>query len=240
VGVFLVDDVQFISNKEQTQEAFFHIFNSLYESHKQLVFSSDLYPADIKGLAERLSSRFEWGLVTDIQMPTTETKIAILKHKADLHNECLPDEVAHFIAARVLSNVRELEGSLIRIMAYAALTKQHITIDLAKKILVRAHDVQVKPIDFDHIIKVICSYYPYTITDLRSDSRNKQLSLVRQIAMYCMKTMTHKSLHEIGHFLGRKDHTTVLHAVQKIKVRIQNDPSFAVHMKKIEEDVLGQ
>lgn len=238
IDVLLIDDIQFISNKEQTQEAFFHIFNTLYESHKQIVFSSDSDPAGINGLAERLRSRFEWGLVTDIQFPTTETKIAILKRKSDLHAHDLSDDVIHFIASRGISNIRELEGALIRITAFAALTQQSITVELAKKLFTRHQEVKETSIDFNAIVKCLHKHYPFSLNDLRSQDRSKQLSLVRQLAMYFMKKFTDKSLQEIGHFLGRKDHTTVMHAINKIRLSIDKDKNFADRIKRIEQEIV--
>ena len=238
IDVLLIDDVQFISNKEQTQEAFFHIFNTLYESHKQIVFSSDSDPAGINGLADRLRSRFEWGLVTDIQLPTTETKIAILKRKSDLNQQEISDEVIHFIASRVVSNIRELEGALIRVTAFSALTNQPITIELAKKLLVRPQEIKEATIDFSSIIRCLNKHYAYTLTDLRSQARDKQLSLVRQLAMYFMKKHTNKSLQEIGHYLGRKDHTTVMHALNKIRSCMETDQALGDYIKKIEQEIV--
>lgn len=237
IDVLLIDDVQFISNKEQTQEAFFHIFNTLYESHKQIVFSSDSDPACINGLAERLRSRFEWGLVTDIQIPTTETKIAILKRKLEMQNQEISDDVLYFIAARVMSNIRELEGALIRITAYAALTNQPITIELSKKLLMRSNETKEIIVDFNRIIKCLAKHYFYSLQDLRSQGRDKKLSLVRQLAMYLMKKLTNKSLHEIGLFLGRKDHTTVIHAINKIENYLQNDVKFNTEIKRLEQEI---
>lgn len=237
IDVLLIDDVQFISNKEQTQEAFFHIFNMLYEAHKQIVFSSDSDPSSINGLAERLRSRFEWGLVTDIQVPTTETKIAILKRKSDLQEQVIADDVLHFIASRVVSSVRELEGALIRITAFSALTNQPITIELAKKLLVRSQEVKEIIVDCATIVKCLQKHYPYTLNDLRSQGRDKQLSFVRQLAMYLMKKFTHNSLQEIGQFLGRKDHTTVMHAIKKVSSNLGSDPLLDERMKKIEQAI---
>ena len=238
IDVLLIDDVQFISNKEQTQEAFFHIFNMLYESHKQIVFSSDSDPAGINGLAERLRSRFEWGLVTDIQVPTTETKMAILKRKAELSHQKINDEVIEFIASRVVSNIRELEGALIRITAFAAFTEQEITLDLAKKILQKTKEPKSTKIDFNDIITLVQKHYSYSLTELRSKNRDKQLSFVRQLAMYLMKRLTDKSLHEVGYFFGRKDHTTVMHAVEKIDQCLKSDITLFAKIKEIEEDLL--
>lgn len=237
IDVLLIDDVQFISNKEQTQEAFFHIFNMLYESHKQIVFSSDADPSRINGLAERLRSRFEWGLVTDIQLPTTETKIAILRRKSELSNYEISDDVIHFIASRVVSNIRELEGALIRISAFCTLTNQPITIELAKKLLLRSQEIKDTTIECTTIVKCLQKFYAYSLADLRSQSRDKQLVLVRQLAMYLMKKYTNKSLQEIGHYFGRKDHTTVMHAVNKVRTSVETDEVFDEQLKKIEQEI---
>jgi chromosomal replication initiator protein len=240
VDVFLVDDIQSISNKEQTQEAFFHIFNAMYDAHKQIVFSSDSYPADINGLAERLRSRLEWGLVADILAPTLETKIAIVKRKADLNNQEISDEVAYFIASRVFSNVRELEGALIRVIAFGSITKQPITIELAKKVLLRAEKENAKSlIDFECIAKSINEHYSYTLADLRSKNRSKQLSLARQIAMYLMKKFTNKSFNEIALYLGRQDHTTAIHAYRQIEQRLKMDETFNQKVQNIEQEIQG-
>lgn len=236
--VLFIDDIQFMSNKEQTQEAFFHIFNALHDAQKQIVFSSDTYPADIHGFAQRLSSRLEWGLVTDVQQPSLETKVAIVQRKAELHNHQITDEVAHFIASRVHSNIRELEGALIRVTAFASLTKQPVTLDLAQKVLSRISSSEAPaPVDFDRVMHRIKERYRYSLQDLRSQNRTKQLSLVRQIAMYLMKRMTDKSLQEIGSFLGRKDHTTVAYAVQKIDEMCASDPAFGRQVKALEQEI---
>lgn len=240
VDVLLLDDVQFISHKEQTQEAFFHIFNILYDAHKQIVFSSDTFPHDIKGLAERLQSRLAWGLVADIQVPSLETKIAILKKKAESSNEILHDDVAHFIAARVDSNIRELEGSLIRVMAFALLTKQDISLELAKKVLIRSNKEKPKQVALQHVIKSVCTYYPYNADDLASKKRGKHLSFARHVAFFLMKQMTNKSLREIGTFLGGRDHTTVVHAINKIQQYADKNPDFNVILKRLESDIYSR
>lgn len=240
VDVLLIDDVQFIANKDQTQEAFFHIFNTLYEAHKQIVFSSDTYPQNMNGIAERLRSRLEWGLVADIQLPDLETKMAILKKKAALSAIDLTDEVAHFLSSRVIANVRALEGSLVHVMAVASLTSQPITIELAKKILVRSNHVAPQGVlELDRIVKHVCDHYALNITDLRSNNRAKELSLARQVAMYLMKKMTNKSLHEIGFFLGRKDHSTVIHAIDKVQNVIKASPDFSAQLVRLEEKILA-
>jgi chromosomal replication initiator protein len=239
VDVLLVDDIQFISNKEQTQEAFFHIFNALYDSHKQIVFSSDTYPQNIKGLADRLKSRLACGLVTDIHMPLLETKVAILKKKAELNNEPLEDDIAYFIASCVASNIRELEGALIRVTAFASLTCQPLTIDLAKKVLQRTEvKREKKPIDFQNIIKYIHKKYNFDLGDLKSKKRNKKLSFVRQITMFLMKRMTGCSLRDIGAFLGGRDHSTVVHAMDRIGNYLAENPDFKIQLRKIEQEII--
>jgi chromosomal replication initiator protein len=238
VDVFLVDDIQSISNKEQTQEAFFHIFNAMYDAHKQIVFSSDSYPADINGLAERLRSRLQWGLVADIQVPTLETKIAIIRRKADVNKYEISDEVALFIASQVVSNIRQLEGALIRVVAFASITKQPVSLELAQKVLQRTYkEPTQQSIDFSHVISSIAHHYSVTLSDLRSKNRSKQLSLARQIAMYFMKKLTDKSLHEIALYLGRQDHSTVIHAFRQIEQRTKSDVLFGKQIYGIEQEL---
>ena len=230
VDILLIDDVQFLSNKEQTQEAFFHIFNALFDAHKQLVFTSDTYPHQLSGIADRLRSRFESGLIVDIQPPPLETKIAILKKKAEQNNVQLPDDVAFFLAMRNTGNVRTLEGSLIQVMAVASLTKQAISLDAAKRALMRYGQEKIaNAVNFERIVKGVCEHYSYSLGDLRSESKTKELALARQVAMYLMKKLTSKSLQEIGYFLGRKDHSTVLHGLNKIKNWIASSPDFSRH-----------
>lgn len=239
VDVLLIDDIQFISNKEQTQEAFFHIFNTLYDAQKQIVFSSDAFPHDISGIAERLKYRLSWGLVVDMHVPTLETKVAILKKKAEIHGELLCDEVAHFIASRVVSNVRELEGSLIRVMAFASLTKQLITLELAQKVLIRNQQTPACSVGLEKIIKCVGKHYPYDLAALRSKNRSKELSFVRQLTMFLMKKVTDKSLRDIGIFLGGRDHSTVMHAVDKMESYAQENNQFRVQLRQIEEEILS-
>ncbi len=237
IDVLLIDDIQFISNKEQTQEAFFHIFNTLHEAHKQIVFSSDTVPQDLKGIATRLRSRMAWGLVTDIYIPKIETKIAILKKKAQLNSEVLQDEVAYFIADTVDSNIRELEGALVRVMAFAALTKQPIDINLAKKVLTKKSHENVKPVDFSMIVHSVCKHYNYSLQELQSKSRSKEIALARHIAIFLMKKCTNKSLRDIGLFLGGRDHSTVMHAYSKIEKSIEHDQQLADTVKGIERTI---
>lgn len=242
IDVLLIDDVQFISNKEQTQEAFFHIFNALYDAHKQLVFSSDTFPQNIQGVAERLRSRLAWGLVTDIHMPSLETKVAILKKKAELSNSMVSDEVALFIASRVVSNIRELEGALVRVMAFASLTKQQVTLELARKVLLRSSSTEEpssRAVDFDRIVYHVQKQYGYALVDMQSKSRNKDLAFVRQVAMYLMKKLTDKSLRDIGMYLGGRDHSTVMHAISKIEHCNLTDTEFVQKIKRIEDEIVG-
>lgn len=239
LDLLLIDDIQFISNKEQTQEAFFHIFNALYEKRKQIVFSSDVFPRHINGLEERLRSRLEGGLVVDIHKPALETKIAILKKKAAQHNEVLSDELAEYIAVRVVSNVRELEGLLVRVLAFSSLTRQPVSLELARKVLSQTPSVKrQEKIDFERITSSVCKFYSYKLSDLRSESRAKDIALVRQVAMYLMKKMTDKSLHEIGVYLGRKNHSTVIHAFDRVHASMEKDGELRAIIEKIESEIL--
>ncbi len=239
VDVLLVDDVQFISKKEQTQEAFFHIFNSLHESGKQIVFSSDAMPSDIAGLANRLRSRLEGGLVVDIQMPPLETRIAILKKKAEKHSVALTDDIAAYIAFKDSSNIRELEGLLIRVIAFASLTQKEIDLDLAKQVLgnIKEHRSVANSADMQIIAQTVARYYHCSLQELRSSKRAKTLSLARHVSMYFMKKMTDKSLRDIGLFWCRKDHTTVLHAVEKIEQIKVKDNSLFKDLKNLEQEL---
>ena len=217
IDVLLVDDIQFIANKEQTQEAFFHIFNSLYESSKQIVFSSDTYPKAMHGIAERLRSRLEWGLITDIQWPTVEEKIAILKRKAERMGQSLPDEVVCALAQESTNSVRELEGALIRLLAVASLTGQELAVDLVKKVVQRPQlIVSGGTKSLDDIVDKVSRITRYSLAQLRSRSRNKDVARARQIAMYALKKFSDSSLKDIAHFLRRTDHSTVAHAIVKI------------------------
>jgi len=223
MDVLLIDDVQFIAGKERTQEEFFHTFNSLYESHKQIVVTSDKFPKEIPGLEERLRSRFEWGLIADIQAPDVETKQAILKMKAEQNKITLPEEVALFLANSVSSNVRELEGYLIRIGAYASLTSTPVTLAMAKDVLKDILVEKNKEITVEEIQKIVASHYGVKIADLKSPKRLKALVLPRQIAMYLSRQLTSCSFPEIGERFGGKDHSTIIHAIKKIEKQMDDD-----------------
>ena len=238
VDVLLIDDIQFMVKKEQTQEAFFHIFNTLYDAQKQIVFTSDTMPGELNGLAERLRSRLAWGLVTDIHIPPLETKVAILKKKAEMSGEVLDDEVAHFIASRGFANIRELEGSLIRVMAFASLTKQSMSLELAQRVLVRTQqERKIEALGFSHVLKGVCKHFPYSYEELTSKRRSKDLSFTRQIAMFLMKKMTEKSLRDIGIFFGGRDHSTVMHAINKIEERARIDVTLSLKLKQLQDDI---
>lgn len=241
VDALLIDDIQFISNKEQTQEIFFYIFNTLYEARKQIVFSSDSLPQDISGLADRLRSRLDGGLVTDIQAPSLETKIAILKRKSEFHKESLNDEVAYFLASHSSSNIRELEGLLIRLIAFASLTHQSVTIDLAQKVLSRTakNGMKKKLFDLQFIASRVARYYDYSLTDLRSGKRHKGITLARHVAMYLMKKYTDSSLSDIGVFWCRKDHSTVINALEKVEQFKKKDEVFKNNLDKLEHIIVS-
>jgi chromosomal replication initiator protein len=226
VDVLLVDDVQFIAGKEATQTEFFHTFNALYDSQKQIVISSDCPPHEIPQLEERLRSRFEWGLIADIQSPDLETKVAILKKKADAEAVPLPDNVAIYIAGRIKSNIRELEGSLIRLIAYASLTGQEITLPLAQEILKNVLDHEEKAVTIEIIQKSIAEHYNLKLVDLKSRNNSKSIAMPRQIAMYLCKSLTRASLPEIGRSFGGKHHSTVIHSIRKVEDLRKKDGDF--------------
>jgi len=217
VDVLLVDDIQFLAGKEGTQTEFFHTFNALYDSQKQIVLSSDCPPHEIPALEERLRSRFEWGLTADIQSPDLETKVAILKKKAETEAVPLADNVAMYIAGKIKSNIRELEGSLIRLIAYASLTGQEITLSLAQEVLKNILDHETKAVTIEAIQKFVADYYNLKMVDLKSRNNSKSVAMPRQIAMYLCKSLTHASLPEIGRSFGGKHHSTVIHSIRKVE-----------------------
>jgi chromosomal replication initiator protein len=226
VDVLLVDDIQFLAGKEGTQTEFFHTFNALYDSQKQIVLSSDSPPHEIPALEERLRSRFEWGLTADIQSPDLETKVAILKKKAETEEVPLPDNVAMYIAGKIKSNIRELEGSLIRLIAYASLTGQDITLPLTQEVLKNILDHDEKAITIEIIQKHVADYYNLKMADLKSRNNSKSVAMPRQIAMYLCKSLTHASLPEIGRSFGGKHHSTVIHSIRKVEDLRKKDTDF--------------
>jgi chromosomal replication initiator protein len=224
IDLLLIDDIQFISGKERTQEEFFHTFNDLYESRKQIIVSSDCSPKEIPEIEERLRSRFEWGLIADIQPPDFETRVAILKKKAALERVRLTDDVAYLIASRIKSNIRELEGSLTRMIAFCALTGREMSVDLTQEVLGELWGEEEKIITIEQIQRKVCDLFGIRLSDLKAKTRTKAIAFPRQIAMYLARQLTHASLAEVGRAFGGKDHTTVLHAVDKVQTLLQEDP----------------
>jgi chromosomal replication initiator protein len=226
VDVLLVDDIQFLAGKEGTQNEFFHTFNALYDSQKQIVVSSDCPPHEIPSLEERLRSRFEWGLIADIQSPDLETKVAILKKKAEAEAVPLPDNVAIYIAGKIKSNIRELEGSLIRLVAYASLTGREISLPLAQDVLRNILDHDERAVTIEIIQKFVADYYQLKLAELKSRNNSKSVAIPRQVAMYLCKQLTHASLPEIGRCFGGKHHSTVIHSIRKVEDLRKRDGTF--------------
>ena len=222
VDAILIDDIHFVSGKEQTQEEFFHTFNSLYDAHKQIVLSSDRPPKEISRLEERLVSRFEWGLVTDIQIPDIETRVAILKQKAAISNYDIMDDLAFFLASRIKTNIRKLEGALVKVVSYASLNKTQPTVSLAEELL---QDILIedKVVTVEMIHKKVAEHYDLRASDMTSKRRPAGIAFPRQIAMYLARELTNNSLKEIGEAFGGRDHTTVLHAYKMLDEKIHND-----------------
>jgi chromosomal replication initiator protein len=223
MDVLMVDDIQFIATRERTQEEFFHTFNALYDQQKQIVISSDCPPKEISSIEERLRSRFEWGLIADIQLPDLETKIAILQKKAESERVQLPDEVAEYIARAIKSNIRELEGALIRLMAYASLTGAELNLSTAQQVLKNIIETQEKKVTIEQIQKRVGEIFGLRAQDLNVRSNSRQIVLPRQVAMFVVKQLTSASLPEIGRQFGGKHHTTVLHSINKIESERQTN-----------------
>jgi chromosomal replication initiator protein len=226
VDVLLIDDIQFLAGKERTQEEFFHTFNALHDAQKQIVITSDCPPRAIPTLEDRLRSRFEWGLIADIQPPDLETKIAILRKKAEADGVVVPDDVALFIATNSKSNIRELEGSLIRVVAYASMSGRELTLDLAKETLQDLLVVDSPAVTVESIQKLVSNHYNLKVTELKSKNNSQQIAFPRQVAMYLCKRMTESSLPEIGRRFGGKHHSTVIHAIQKIEKKRSSEKDF--------------
>lgn len=225
VDILLVDDIQFVAGKESTQEEFFHTFNALYEANRQLIISSDRPPKDIPTLEERLRSRFEWGLITDIQAPDLETRIAILKKKASLDNLIIDAEVLHYIATHIQSNIRELEGALVRVTAYADLHDSPVDLNLVTKALQDIIKAPAnRPVTIDTIQEAVAKHFGIKTAEMKSKRRTRNITFPRQIAMYLARDLTDNSLSEIGGTFGGRDHTTVIHAYEKIETEIKLDP----------------
>ena len=237
VDILILDDVQFIAGKERTQEEFFHTFNSLYESHKQIVITSDKFPKEIPGIEDRLRNRFEWGLIADIQPPDMETRVAILQKKAENEGVQLPHDVAFFLASNIDSNVRELEGSLTRLGAFSSLTKATITVELAKDVLKNTLKNAQQEITVENIQKTICDYFNLKIGDLKAKRRTQNIALPRQVAMYLCRKYTETSFPAIGDKFGGRDHSTVIHASKTIERKIKEDPHMQTTIEKLERNL---
>jgi chromosomal replication initiator protein len=238
--VLLVDDIQFIAGKDSTEEEFFHTFNSLYESNKQIVMCSDRPPKAIVSLEERLRSRFEWGLIADIQPPDLETRVAILRAKADLSQRMVPDDVIQYLASRVQSNIRELEGSLNRLLAFSQLQRMPLTIDTAKAALANiATDARQRRVSIDDVLNAVAEYYRISLDDLRGKQRDKHIVVPRHVAMYLMRQETEASLLEIGQALGGRDHSTVLHGCEKISREVNENTALRKEVLAIRQQISG-
>ncbi len=233
VDVLILDDAQYLAGRERTQEEFFHTFNSLYESRRQIVLTSDKFPKEIPDLEERLRNRFEWGLIADIQPPDIETRIAIVQKKAEAEQIELPQDVAVFLATNIDSNVRELEGSLTRLGAFASLNKCDITVDFARQVLQSILQERKSTITIDSIQKVVCDYFRIRPSDMRSKKRTRTITVPRQVAMYLCRRYTDASFPAIGDRFGGRDHSTVIHAAQVVDQRMKDDPTFEATVERL-------
>jgi len=239
IDVLILDDVQFLAGRERTQEEFFHTFNSLYEAHKQIVLTSDKFPKEIPDLEERLRNRFEWGLIADIQPPDMETRVAILQKKAEAERIDVPHDVALFLAANIDSNVRELEGSLTRLGAFASLNKCEITVDFARQVLQSILHEKDATITIESIQKAVCEFFHLRPADLRSKKRSRSVAGPRQVAMYLCRRYTQASFPVIGDRFGGRDHSTVIHATHVVDERMKQDPTFRATIERLERMLEG-
>jgi chromosomal replication initiator protein len=235
IDVLIIDDVHEFAGKEKTQDIFFHIFNHLHQSNKQLVITADKPPVELQGMEQRLLSRFKWGLAADLQAPDFETRIAILKKKTYNDGIEMPEEILEYLASHITSNMRELEGALVSILAQSTLNKKEITLDLAKQIIDKLVKSTRREISIDYIQKVVCDYFNMQIENLKSKTRKREIVQARQIAMYFAKSLTKSSLATIGSVIGGKDHATVLHACKTVNNLIDTDKRFRLYIDEIEK-----
>ena len=233
--ILLVDDIQFFNNKERTQEEFFHIFNELHQHGKQIVLTMDKPPSQLKGLADRLINRFQWGLVTDIQPPDFETRIAILKKKAEADGVFIDNSIAEFIAENITSNIRELEGSLIRLLAYSSLYGRDISLQMASEVLGDTIRKRNSLITIEFIQKLVSEHFSIQLNSLIGNSRRKEVAIARHIAIYLSKQLTDSSLKTIGLHFGGRDHSTVIHSIQKVEKTFLKDITIANQIKTLSE-----
>ena len=233
--LLLVDDIQFFNNKERTQEEFFHIFNTLHQSGKQIVLTMDRPPSQLKGLADRLINRFQWGLVTDIQPPDFETRMAILKKKAEADGVDISDSIFSYIAENIKSNIRELEGALIRLLAYSSLRGEDISLEMAGRVLGETFTIKPSIITIEFIQKVVGEYFSLPPDAVMSNSRRKEVAVARHIAMHLCKRLTDSSLKTIGLHFGGRDHSTVIHSLRTVENKYLNDPVLSKHIEALTE-----
>ena len=238
VDVLLMDDIEFIAGKERTQEEFFHTFNALYEGQKQVVITSECPPKEIAGLEARLRSRFAWGLTADLQSPDLETKMAILAKKSEAQGVAVPDNVALFVATRIKSSIRDLEGALTRLIAYSSLTGAEISLPMAQQVLKSLLDMEERRVSIEHIQRVVCHEFGLSLTQLKAKNNSRAIAYPRQIAMYLAKELTTASLPQIGREFGGKHHTTVLHSITKIAELRKSDRDLNRLISKL-SDSLG-
>jgi chromosomal replication initiator protein len=235
IDILIIDDIQFFSSKEKTQDIFFHIFNHLHQNNKQIILTSDRAPVDLTGMEQRLLSRFKWGLSADLQQPDLETRIAILKKKTYLDGIDISDEVLEYLAYSITSNIRELEGALISLLAQASLNKKEITISLAREMIDRFVKNTTREVSIDYIQKVICDYFDLSIDTLKSKTRKRNIVQARQLAMYFSKQLTKSSLANIGARCGGKDHATVLHACKTVNNLVETDKDFRSYVQELDK-----
>jgi chromosomal replication initiator protein len=238
VDVLIIDDIQFFTGKESTQEQFFHTFNALYHSGKQIILTSDRPPKEIKGLEERMLSRFSWGLVTDLQAPDLENRTAILLKKLDMDGITLPEEVVTYIADRVRSNIRELEGALIRLLAYSSVKKVPIDLEMAQKVLSETFSPHKRSITIEMIQKQTSDYFRIDQEMMRAKRKTAKIALARQVAMYLSRSLTDNSLKAIGSAFGGRDHSTVIHACDLVSRRMAGDVTLREKIDKISAALL--
>ena len=237
IDVLILDDIQFFAGKEKTQDVFFHVFNHLHQTGKQLILTSDKAPVDLQGMEQRLLSRFKWGLAADLQMPDLETRIAILKKKMYMDGIDLPNDIVEYISYSITSNIRELEGALISILAQSSLNRKSVTLELAKQMIDKFVKNTSHEVSIDYIQKVVCDYFDLPIEMLKSKTRKRQVVQARQIAMYFAKSMTKSSLSNIGAHCGGKDHATVLHACRTVNNLIDTDKKFKASVQELQKKI---
>jgi len=237
IDVLIIDDIQFLAGKEKTQDVFFHIFNQLHQTGKQIILTSDKAPVDLQGMEQRLLSRFKWGLSADLQPPDLETRISILGKKMYLEGLDMPKDIIEYIAYSITSNIRELEGALISIIAQASLNRKAVTLELAKQMIDKFVRNTTHEISIDYIQKIVCDYFDLTIDTMKSKTRRREVVQARQIAMYFAKAMTKSSLSTIGMHCGGKDHATVLHACRTVNNLMDTDKKFKASVVELQKKI---